>query len=275
MNAREFSTCACAFALILACMLRPSATRSEVLATPGEGDRRIRVAPYSAEQVYRLYAFVGYEIVLEFEPGETFQGAAGGDLEGLSYGTHANFVSLKPKAINHGANLTIFTDRRHYHFDYSASARRPDPLLDEVIYSLRFTYPPPRDTTAQSARAAVDPLAQPTTPRPHNIDYWYCGHPSLRPVAASDDGVHTRLTFASTGELPAIFVRNADGTESLLNFSMDASDVVIHRVAQRFIVRRGRLTGCIVNQAFNGSSDRLESQTLSPTVERATRRSSP
>lgn len=253
--------------------LLASVVRSEVLPAPGAGDRRIRVAPYSVDEVYRLYAFVGYEIVLEFEPGESFQGAAGGDLEGLSYGAHANFVSLKPKAVNHGANLTIFTDRRHYHFDYTASARRPDPVLDEVIYSLRFTYPP--TAHPESGAAAVDPLAQESSARPHNIDYWFCGHPSLRPVAASDDGVHTRLTFAAKSELPAIFVRNADGTESLLNFSMDQADVVIHRVAQQFILRRGRLTGCIVNQGFAGSGERLDSQTVSPQVQRATRGNSP
>ncbi len=69
----------------------------------------------------------------------------------------------------------------------------------------------------------------------------------MRPVAASDDGVHTRLSFAANADLPAIFVRNDDGSESLLNFSMDAGDVVMHRVAKRFVLRRGKLTGCIVN----------------------------
>ena len=89
---------------------------------------------------------------------------------------------------------------------------------------------------------------------PRNIDYWYCGHPALRPVAASDDGVHTRLRFAANAEMPAIFVRNDDGSESLLNFSMDAGDVIVHRVAKRFILRRGTLTGCIVNQGFAGAA---------------------
>ena len=73
-----------------------------------------------------------------------------------------------------------------------------------------------------------------------NIDYWYCGEPTLKPIAASDDGVHTRLTFSANGDLPAIFVRNDDDSESLLNFSVDAGDVVIHRVARRFILRRGK-----------------------------------
>jgi len=90
----------------------------------------------------------------------------------------------------------------------------------------------------------------------------------LRPAAASDDGVHTRLTFAANSDLPAIFVRNADDSESLLNFSVDAGDVVIHRVAQRFILRRGALTGCVINRGFAGGGRRLESGTVAPEVQR-------
>jgi type IV secretion system protein VirB9 len=68
--------------------------------------------------------------------------------------------------------------------------------------------------------------------------------------------------------LPAIFVRNEDGSESLLNFSMDTGDVIVHRVAKRFILRRGKLTGCILNQGFIGGGARLDSGTVAPEVER-------
>ena len=103
---------------------------------------------------------------------------------------------------------------------------------------------------------------QPIPVEPKNIDYWFCGDASLKPTAASDDGMHTRLTFAAKAEQPAIFVLNEDGTESLLNFSMDEGDVIVHRVARRFILRRGNLAGCIVNKGFAGSGDRLKSNTV-------------
>ena len=80
--------------------------------------------------------------------------------------------------------------------------------------------------------------------------------------------MHTRLTFAVNADLPAIFVSNADASESLLNFSVDAGDVVIHRVAQRFILRRGKLNGCVVNRGYAGGGRRLESGTVDPNVER-------
>ena len=76
------------------------------------------------------------------------------------------------------------------------------------------------------------------------------------------------MRFSANAELPAIFVRNDDGSESLLNFSMDAGDIIVHRVARRFILRRGKLTGCIVNHGFVGGGARLASGTVDPDVVR-------
>ena len=87
-------------------------------------------------------------------------------------------------------------------------------------------------------------------------------------MAAFDDGVHTRLKFSARIELPAIFVRNDDDTESLLNFHVEEGDVVIHRVARRLILRRGKLAACIVNKGFAGPGQRLDTGTLSPDVMR-------
>ena len=127
------------------------------------------------------------------------------------------------------------------------------------MYAVRFMYPANpslKESLTPEQRVARD-LALAQRNKPGNVDYWFCGDSSIKPVAASDDGVHTRLTFAAKAELPAIFVNNDDGSESLLNFNMDEGDVVIHRVAPRFIVRRGRLTGCIVNKHFVGGGERL------------------
>ena len=174
-------------------------------------------------------------------------------------------------------NLTVLTSRRHYQFDYIATSQRPAADDQTVIYALRFTYPPrPAQTAADVAAKRLDSqLESGLAKRPRNIDYWYCGRPTLRPVAASDDGVHTRLRFAANTELPAIFVRNEDGSESLLNFSMDAGDVIVHRVARQFILRRGKLTGCVVNQGFVGGGERLDSGTVAPDIERRVRGGAP
>jgi len=261
-------------ALSLAAAVWPATWRgacAESLPTKGSVDGRVRVATYDVNQVYRLYGFVGYQIDLEFEPGETFIGLGAGDMDALSFVGLDNHLFLKPKAATVATNLTVLTNRRHYQFDYSAVAERPAGSVD-LMYAVRFIYPMPASILAADAAAAKldSQLASASATRPHNVDYWYCGHPWLKPSAASDDGVHTRLTFDPHADLPAIFVSNDDGSESLLNFSMEAGEVVVHRVARRFILRRGGLTGCIVNKGYAGGGTRLESGTVAPTVERRT-----
>jgi type IV secretion system protein VirB9 len=262
--------------VLLSCATQSVTARADVLPTAGTLDPRIRVAPYSSEEVYRLYGFVGYQIDLQFEPGETFVGLGAGDIESVSFVAEGNHLFLKPKVAKVGTNLTVLTSKRHYQFDYAASARRPDPLVDEVIYAVRFVYPEePPSKEATQARLAQERLATAHAERPHNVDYWFCGHPTVKPIGASDDGVHTRIRFAPRSEQPAIFVKNDDGSESLLNFSIEEGDVVIHRVARQLIVRRGRLTGCIVNQGFGGAGERLDTHTVSPEVSRDVREVAP
>ena len=243
---------------------------AETVPIEGSVDSRIRLAAYDGDQVYKLRGFVGYQIDLEFEAGETFTGLGAGDLEGLSFVGQDNHLFLKPKAARVATNLTVLTSRRPYHFDYSAVSQRPTPDDPGVIYVLRFTYAPSasRSESDAAAKRLASQLAGGGALRSQNMDYWYCGHASLRPVAATDDGIHTRLRFAANSDLPVIFVRNDDGSESLLNFSMDAGDVIVHRVAKRFTLRRGRLTGCIVNEGFIGGGARLDSGTVAPDVER-------
>lgn len=244
-----------------------SVTHAESVPNRGLIDPRIRTATYREEEVYRLQGFVGYGIELVFEEGEQFVGQAGGDLDAITFGAHENHVILKPRAANVGTNFVIYTSRRAYRFDYTVVDRRPDRLNDDVIYAVRFIYPRPLAGPTPAEQVQSD-LAAAKEIRPRNIDYWFCGHAAVKPVAASDDGVHTRLTFGSKTELPAIFVRGEDGTESLLNFSVDNGDIVIHRVAREFVVRRGRLTGCIVNKGFVGAGERLDSGTVAPNVYR-------
>jgi type IV secretion system protein VirB9 len=232
-------------------------------------DTRIRVAPYSDDRIYRLVGYVGYQIDLEFDSDETFVGLGAGDIEGVAFAAQGNHLFLKPKASKVSTNLTVLTNRHEYQFDYTASESRPDSREPDVTYVLRFTYPKPPappDTTGKVERK----LETASSLRPQNLDYWYCGFPGLKPAAASDDGVHTRLRFGAHTELPAIFVRNDDGTESLLNFNMEDGEVVIHRVARRFVLRRGLLKGCVVNKSFNGGGERLDSGTVSPEVVRTT-----
>ena len=139
---RRVQSCpAICVAAMLAGLCIGSLAAAEVIPTRALGDPRIRSAEYDSNEVYRVRGFVGFQIDLEFEAGEAFVGLATGDIEALSFVAQDNHLFLKPKAPAVGTNLTVLTTRRHYHFTYTASARRPMKDDPDLIYAVRFHYP--------------------------------------------------------------------------------------------------------------------------------------
>ena len=161
--------------------VRPLPLPAEMVPTRGAADARIRSAPYDGDQVYRVRGFVGYQIDFEFEPGETFVGLGAGDIEGLSYFGQDNHLFLKPKAAKVATNLTVLTNRRRYQIDYSAVPQRPGAEDPDVIYAVRFIYPPVplagrRRAIGEAHRCGA---RESSAKRPQNVDYWYCGSPRI------------------------------------------------------------------------------------------------
>jgi type IV secretion system protein VirB9 len=267
------------WAILSACLLSAvgaPAVHAELTPARGLVDPRVRVVAYDAEQVIRLHGYVGYQIHFQFAEGETFVNLAAGDNKALDVGYEANHLVLKPLAEKVATNITVITTRRVYQFDYSASSERPDPDREDVIYSLRFIYP------QEEARKAAEALEQQRTDlklasaaedthRARNSDYWGCGATAIRPQSAYDDGAQTRLRFPAHAEFPTMYVKNDDESESLVNFTVDNDEVVIHRVARSFVLRRGKLVACIQNRSFDGGGQRLDTQTLVPGVQRVTK----
>ena len=260
--------------VLVLCVWASQYAFAEQTPRPGLVDSRIRVVAYDPDQVIKIRGYVGYQILFEFAEGETFVNLAAGDNKALDVGYEANHLVIKPLAEKVATNITVITNRRVYQFDYSATAAKPNPALGNVIYSLRFIYP------QDEAKKAAEQLEQERTnqqlagqgpQRPRNSNYWACGSSAIRPVSAYDDGVQTRLRFAAHSEFPAMYVKNDDDSESLLNFTVEGEDVVIHRVSHRFVLRRGRLVACIENRSFDGGGERLQSETLVPGVERRTK----
>lgn len=245
--------------------LHGAGSPAEVTPPVGPGDARIRTVAYDPTQVIRLDGYVGYHVHLEFAPGETFVNLGSGDTAGIEVGAEGNHLFLKPKEARVATNLTILTNRRVYAIDYHVWRKPADVPTDAIVYSLRFTYPDEKPVVV-----APEPTLGSSSGRPVNADYWFCGDRSLRPVRATDDGVQTRLVFAARAEFPAVFVKNDDGTESLVNSSVEQDQLVLHRVAPTFVLRRGNLVGCVTNRSFSGGGARLPTGTVSETVERMT-----
>jgi type IV secretion system protein VirB9 len=240
----------------------------------GQVDSRIRIVAYNPDDVVTLQGYVGYQIHLQWEEGEEFVNLGSGDNGAFDVGAERNHFFIKPKEARASTNLTVLTNRRAYHFDYVVSANAPTgAAARRMVYSIRFTYPEDdaRLAAAERDRRQTEArMKQAAAGRPRNEDYWFCGSSTLKPMSAHDDGVQTRLRFQARSEFPAMFVQNDDGTESLLNFNIEDDEVVIHRVARRFVLRRGKLVGCVVNQSFAGGGARTKTNTNVPDVQRRT-----
>ena len=234
---------------------------------------QIRYVRYAPNRIYHLEGVAGYEIDLQFAPGERFRGLGVGDAKAIRVAAASNHLFIKPRAARVATDLTVLTNRRTYVFSYRVG-RAVTTVPQTTLYALRFVYPHRRARASAARRqrtAVARDLSRAEQTGARNTNYWYCGPRALRPTAAWDDGVETHLVFPSREPLPAVFVRNADGSESVVNFDMRADQMVIHRIARRFILRRGRLSGCIVNKGFAGSGRRLPSGTISPRVWRVRR----
>ena len=266
--------------LVVVAGLATGVAAAAVVPSPGRMDARVRDIEYREDQVVQLTGYVGYHIDIELERGEQFVALGAGDSAAVDVASEGPHVMLKPKAARVATNLTLVSSRRVYHFEYRTVDAPPQ--VSTAIFALRFRYsqapsgvtpaatPAPFSSQAATAVAAVVArVSEP--PRPVNRDYWYCGGSTLQPVAASDDGVQTRLTFSSRGEWPAIFVRNEDGSESLLNFHAEGTTAVVHRVAPKFVLRRGRLVGCVENRGYAGSGNWLSGGALDSEVSREVR----
>ncbi len=97
------------------------------------------------------------------------------------------------------------------------------------------------------------------------------GDLDLAPVNAWDDGEFTYFKFPGNRDLPAIYLVDPDGNESIVNrhSAGDSSDVIaMHKVAQRWALRLGNRALAIWNDAYDPAGRRNTSRTASPDVNR-------
>lgn len=233
---------------------------------------RLRTLDYSPDSVLSLTGFVGYHIHFEFAPDERFVTLGAGDSSVVDVGAESNHLLLKPKQATSGTNLTILTNRRSYFIEFRAFARAPRP--GEVVYSVTFRYPAP-NPSGNAVSEADSSAALHALPATVNRNYWFCGNEALRPATVDDDGVQIRLRFQPHTDLPAIYASAPDGAETLVNSNIENDTVVVHRLVERLVLRRGRLVGCVVNRSMGRPARRAESGTVHPQIERATREIEP
>jgi len=234
-----------------------------------EQDVRVKFVDYDESNVVRIVGHYGYSTHIAFAPGEKVTDVAMGDSLAWDAVPVNNHLFVKPREENARTNMTVLTDKgRAYTFFLEAPAKRPGPKTVGTDLFLRVTFRYPEDEKAKAAKVNEEELARKRLADAQreirNINYFACGAEDVTPDQAFDDGRFTFLRYAGGREMPAVFVVNADGSESLVDSHVEVDTVVVHRVAERFVFRRGGSVGCVVNKSF----DPRGIETLSGTVDK-------
>lgn len=219
-------------------------------AQPAAADHRLRTVLYDPQQVVRLRAALGYQMMIAFDPLERIENVAIGDSTGWQAvaSRRGDLLFLKPMDSAPATNMTVVTNLRRYSFELSVRKgpiRTDDP---DLVYSLHFVYPPP--ATAVVALAPQDLPRPPRPPEDVNHAYSYEGAREALPERLFDDGASTYFRFPDGTSLPAIFALEADGSESVVNFHLRDGYVVVDRLARGFVLRRGKVQTRLFNDGF-------------------------
>jgi type IV secretion system protein VirB9 len=224
----------------------------------------VQIYPYSDGALYRLLAAPEQVTDITLQPGEAIVSVAAGDTARWTVGdtssgsgeTKRVHILVKPYTAGLATNLIITTDRRAYHLQLESTERT-------AMAVLSWTYPQDELLAIRHQRAeqeALAPIAQGLAVENLNFNYAISGDdPAWRPLRAFDDGRQTFIEFPASitvGEAPPLFVVNAKGEASLVNYRMSGRFYVVDRLFGAAELRLGGKKQAIVRISRNDSSGR-------------------
>ncbi|WP_333023907.1 P-type conjugative transfer protein VirB9 [Wolbachia endosymbiont of Pentidionis agamae] len=225
-------------------------------------DDHIKVISYNPQAIHKYVGFYGYQSSILFEPGEVIQTISMGDSTGWQIVPQNNRLFIKPIDDLANTNATIITNKRIYYFELHAEEATglDDPKL---AYEVRFIYPSiiGDDIYTSTASDIFEHSDKTFIPDVSDIDvakkglnFNYSmshteGSDSIIPIKVFDDGKFTYLQFNKANtDVPAIFVVDNKGYESLINFRAVNDYIIIERVSSVFTLRNGSSTVCLFNE---------------------------
>ena len=272
-------------AVVLAfCFSSPAHANQEP--QPIAGDPRIRTYVYDPNDVYIFTGHYKYSSIIEFDNDENIDSISLGDPTGWQIVHQGARLFMKPIDQNATTNMTIFTDKRIYFFELHAE-QAEDIRDEEIVFLVQFVYPDsdkgegatfrefdvkkdpensgssssaktPGSTTGaagedeEETRNYVLEADVPDTsidPQKYNFNYAVTGSRLIAPLKVFDDGEFTYLEFRRiNADIPAIYLVNEQGDESLVNFRSTGNYLVIEQVSQQYTLRHGADIACLFNE---------------------------
>ena len=223
---------------------------------PMPQDTRLVVFRYDANDSFLLLTRPGAVTHLALESDETVVALALGDTVQWIVQDKGPNVFVKPMRADLYTSGTLVTNRRTYQLGLRSSPeggawyQRVSWTYPELLAIARepaAPQPSGRDPASREGRGASRPdrerAALEGVPIERlNFDYRISGRAPFRPVQVLDDGRFTYIRMpASLQEMPALFVAGESGEGELVNYRVRGDFMVVQRLADRFLLRLGRL----------------------------------
>ena len=251
-------------------------------------DGRIRFVDYQPFNVVRIVAALRSSVQIEFAADEDIAHAALGNTVAWEIAPAGSILFLKPRENQPATNLSVVTTRRDgskrsYQLELTMSQGKEGReasagAAPDTFFYVKYRYPADdaerrrqeaaQRTAVAKAGEASQALAFHETYGPRNWRYTAQGAEAIEPKSIYDNGKVTTMAFAGNTEIPAIFLVNTDGTESLVPKSVQGELVLVHAIGPKFILRRGHDVLCLFNEGYKPEGLDPGTNTTSPAVER-------
>ncbi|WP_174040519.1 P-type conjugative transfer protein VirB9 [Rhizobium rhizogenes] len=245
-------------------------------------DSRIRFVDYQPYNIAKVVGSLRSSVQVEFAADEEIAHVALGNTVAWEVAPAGNILFLKARENQPVTNISVVTTRRDgstrsYQMELTV---RDGPVAggQDTYFYVKYRYPADdaeRRRQEATARARAAQAGQADTVLalheqigPRNWRYTAQGSATLEPQAVYDNGKITTFAFTGNQEMPAIYMENSDGTESLVPKSVDGDLVLAHAISRKFILRRGGDVLCIFNEAYDPVGIDPDTNTTSPSVER-------
>ncbi|MBY3536013.1 P-type conjugative transfer protein VirB9 [Rhizobium laguerreae] len=270
--------------VLIALLVAGLSTTASALDIPrgASQDSRIRFVDYQPYNITKIVGTLRSSVQIEFAADEEIAHVALGNSVAWEVAPAGNILFLKPRENQPVTNISVVTTRRDgstrsYQMELTVRDGTVEAGQNTYFY-VKYRYPADEAerrrldaaARAQAAQAgeADKVLALHEAYGPRNWRYSAQGSAALEPQAVYDNGKVTTFAFAGNQEMPAIYMENSDGSESLVPKSVDNNLVLVHAISRKFILRRGGDVLCVFNEAYDRIGINPDTNTTSPSVER-------
>lgn len=227
--------------ILLCCAVAPAYAASVPRGVAA--DTRVKMVQYDPNNIVILKGQFGYQTQIAFAPNESVQSVSLGDSIGWQAVPVNNYLFIKPVTASK-TNMTVLTNVNSYNFQLDSKDQNSAPT-----FKLQFVYSPGGydQLGHQNAVNTFDPLKI-------NWKYSFTGDRNEAPIEAFDNGQFTYFKFKTKGmnRLPSVFIVDKKRHETLVNYHMQGSYMVIHAVAKQFTLRDGDYVTSVYNDLAIG-----------------------